>query len=418
MSDHLSTPLGDRLSTADRDAYPDFLAPPIPTREQRRSSSEHAILDAAAQLFAEAGPDGASMRDVARAAGVTHPLIARYFGSKQGLVDCVGERLIDRIRAEMDAVGSCDAEGIGALVRSFRADPTTTKLLIRCGLGDLRPHGFPACLAGKWPPSQHGRERGDSRSRLGRYAAGSLLFGWLTLDGFLTPAMRLGNVSVGRRDDAMAGAAAHLLALGAADEPAPALGRATDADSGGRVEVGERTADAALLASAMDLFARHGPASVSIRDVARHAGVNHGLVHRHFGAKEDLIAAALDAAVSPLLPGTLAPGGFDLAEVVQVAHRDPTSTQLIARALADGLPIGAIRRSYPVMRNLLTAAQQAAATSRPAPLEDPRLAAAATAAMVCGSALYEDTLREITGIRGDVVPAMTVLSRELLGSPQ
>jgi TetR/AcrR family transcriptional regulator, repressor for neighboring sulfatase len=400
-------------------AYPEFVVPPIPTREQRRLSTEQAILDAAAQRFAEVGPDGASMRDVARSAGVTHPLIARNFGSKQGLVDCVGDGLVDRIGAELEAVSSCDAESIGALMRSFRADPTMTRLLIRCGLGDLRPDDFPACLAVRWSSSQHHGDRGvDKRSHLGRYAAVSLLLGWLTLDGFLIPAMRLANVGVRRRDDAMAGAAAHLLTLRAAGDSARPLGRASAAAFGSRVEVGERTADVALLASAMELFAEHGPASVSIRDVARHAGVNHGLVHRHFGAKEDLIAAALDAAVSPLLPGALAPGGFDLADVVQVAHLDPTSTKLIARALVDGLPIGAVRRDYPVMRSLLTAAQQADAESRPAHLDDPRLAAAATAAMVCGSALYCDTLRQVAGIRGDVVTAMTALSRQLLGSAQ
>jgi AcrR family transcriptional regulator len=400
-------------------AYPELVVTPTPTREQRRLSSEQAIIDAASQRFAEVGPDGASMRDVARSAGVTHPLIARHFGSKQGLVDCVGDRLTGRLRAEIDAVDSCDADGIRAVVRSVRADQTTTGLLIRCGLGDLRPEGFPACLVGKCPSTQHHDGcSAESRARFGRYAAGSLLLGWLALDGFLTPAMRLGNVSVRRRDDAMAGTAAHLLTRCAADELALSQGRATFDDSGPSVDVGELTAHAALLVSAMELFARHGPASVSIRDVARHAGVNHGLVHRHFGAKEDLIAAALDAAVSPLLPGALAPDGFDVKDVVEVVHRDPTSVKLIARALVDGIPIGAVRRSYPVMRSLLTAAQQESAASRPATLEDPRLAAAAAAAMVCGSALFGDALREVAGFRGDVVPAMAVLSRELLGTPR
>jgi TetR/AcrR family transcriptional regulator, repressor for neighboring sulfatase len=391
----------------------------VSAARSRSTSTKEAILDAALAAYADAGPDGASLRDVAIAAGVTHPLILQYFGSKQGLVDRVGGRLVDRIRAELDAVSSCDAEGLGTLVRSFRADTTTTRLLIRCGLGDLQPDGFPACLAGKWSSTQHhGGPSADSRSRLGRYAAASLLLGWLTLDEFLTPAMRLGNVGVRSRDDAMAGAAAHLLALGAADGPALALERATNPDSGGRVEMGERTADAALLASAMELFAGHGPASVSIRDVARHAGVNHGLVHRHFGNKEDLIAAALDAAVTPQLPGALAPGGFDLAMVIDVAHRDPTSTQLIARALVDGVRIGTIRPRYPVMRSLLAEAQQADPASRAAYLQDPRLAAAATAAMVCASSVYGDTLREISGFRSDVVPAITALSRQLLGSAQ
>ncbi|WP_131725063.1 helix-turn-helix domain-containing protein, partial [Mycobacteroides abscessus] len=36
-----------------------------------------------------------------------------------------------------------------------------------------------------------------------------------------------------------------------------------------------------------------GPAATSIREVATRAGVNHGLVHRHFGSKRQLLAATL-----------------------------------------------------------------------------------------------------------------------------
>lgn len=49
-----------------------------------------------------------------------------------------------------------------------------------------------------------------------------------------------------------------------------------------------------LIASARILFARSGPANVSIRDIAAHAGVNHGLVHRHFGTKEVLLRAVME----------------------------------------------------------------------------------------------------------------------------
>lgn len=48
----------------------------------------------------------------------------------------------------------------------------------------------------------------------------------------------------------------------------------------------------ALKRAALELLVAEGT-SFSIRDVARHADVNHGLVHRHFGSKRDLIVAAL-----------------------------------------------------------------------------------------------------------------------------
>ncbi|MDT5138250.1 MAG: TetR/AcrR family transcriptional regulator, repressor for neighboring sulfatase, partial [Mycobacterium sp.] len=51
---------------------------------------------------------------------------------------------------------------------------------------------------------------------------------------------------------------------------------------------------AAVLAAAADLFAERGPAATSIRDIAARSKVNHGLVFRHFGTKEQLVGAVLD----------------------------------------------------------------------------------------------------------------------------
>lgn len=49
-----------------------------------------------------------------------------------------------------------------------------------------------------------------------------------------------------------------------------------------------------ILASARDLFARHGVDCVSVRRIAAAAGVNHALVHRYFGTKSDIVAAILE----------------------------------------------------------------------------------------------------------------------------
>jgi AcrR family transcriptional regulator len=48
-----------------------------------------------------------------------------------------------------------------------------------------------------------------------------------------------------------------------------------------------------ILAAARELFAAHGVDGVSVRDIAARAGVNHALVHRYFGAKDDMVAAIL-----------------------------------------------------------------------------------------------------------------------------
>ncbi len=41
--------------------------------------------------------------------------------------------------------------------------------------------------------------------------------------------------------------------------------------------------------AARRLFAEHAIRAVSVRDVAKEAGVTHGLVHHYFGTKEQLI---------------------------------------------------------------------------------------------------------------------------------
>ncbi len=55
---------------------------------------------------------------------------------------------------------------------------------------------------------------------------------------------------------------------------------------------GKTEVTTALKEAALHLLAERGT-SFSIREVAKRANVNHGLVHRHFGTKQDLISAAL-----------------------------------------------------------------------------------------------------------------------------
>ena len=46
---------------------------------------------------------------------------------------------------------------------------------------------------------------------------------------------------------------------------------------------------AAILRAAGELLAQRSPSQVSLREIAAHAGVNYGLIHRHFGTKDELI---------------------------------------------------------------------------------------------------------------------------------
>ena len=55
---------------------------------------------------------------------------------------------------------------------------------------------------------------------------------------------------------------------------------------------GREAVRAAILSAASRRFAHHGT-SASLRDIAADAGVNLGLIHRHFGNKDDLLRAVL-----------------------------------------------------------------------------------------------------------------------------
>jgi AcrR family transcriptional regulator len=54
------------------------------------------IRDAALRLFAERGIDGATIRDIARAAGVSAGLVRHHFGSKEALRDACDAYALDR----------------------------------------------------------------------------------------------------------------------------------------------------------------------------------------------------------------------------------------------------------------------------------------------------------------------------------
>ncbi len=57
-----------------------------------------------------------------------------------------------------------------------------------------------------------------------------------------------------------------------------------------------------IIESAESLFARHGYAATSLRDITDAAGANVAAVNYHFGSKEALLIAVLDRTVGPIGP--------------------------------------------------------------------------------------------------------------------
>ncbi len=76
------------------------LTPPPHRGDQARAR----LLCAALEIFGERGPDGATVREIARAAGQNVAAIAYYFGGKQQLYHAVIEGLVREIRSRLDDV--------------------------------------------------------------------------------------------------------------------------------------------------------------------------------------------------------------------------------------------------------------------------------------------------------------------------
>jgi AcrR family transcriptional regulator len=79
------------------------------------------LLDVALEVFATAGFHGASMNDVAEAAGVTKPVLYQHFDSKNDLFAALLDEVGRRMRTAIDKATADAVDGKDATIRGFRA---------------------------------------------------------------------------------------------------------------------------------------------------------------------------------------------------------------------------------------------------------------------------------------------------------
>lgn len=120
--------VGDDLRTAVGTAAPGVAeSDEQPADKPAVSTRREEILDAASALFAERGYHGASLRDISRRVGISHPGMLHHFASKETLLGAV----VDRLEAH--------AQGLLDSVESLQSSP----------------QAFVAALAGPWDPREH-----------------------------------------------------------------------------------------------------------------------------------------------------------------------------------------------------------------------------------------------------------------------
>ena len=135
--------------------------------------AQSALVSAALKEIARSGPDGFSLREVARRAGVSPPAVYRHFADKDALLAAVAAECWERIGAAMqaavaaapdDALERFRATGI-AYVTFAVEHPEHFRALAVPGLFDKMPADVMARV-NAWGASQRGslaraQERGD-----------------------------------------------------------------------------------------------------------------------------------------------------------------------------------------------------------------------------------------------------------------
>ncbi len=83
------------------------------------------ILDAAEQRLREGGPEAIRLQEIARDAGISHPTILHHFESRDGLIEALQARAIERLESELVEVlvggPATEDTAVGVIERIFSA---------------------------------------------------------------------------------------------------------------------------------------------------------------------------------------------------------------------------------------------------------------------------------------------------------
>lgn len=121
----------------------------------------------------------------------------------------------------------------------------------------------------------------------------------------------------------------------------------------------------AILDAATELFTERSPSSVSLREIARRAGVNYGLIHHYYGSKEAIVGAVFRRKSengARLIADS--PDVHDaLRRIMSSPDNGATYARLLAGALAEGATSELFFQTSPAIRRLVELIETARAGS-------------------------------------------------------
>lgn len=180
------------------------------------------------------------------------------------------------------------------------------------------------------------------------------------------------------------------------DRPAPAP---TAPPWLGPIEDPDHPATAILVAAA-ELFQQRSPSAVSLREIAKRAGVNYGLIHHYYGTKDAILAELLRRGSVNGAERMRDSASIDdaLAALTTPGERS-THARMLAWALLDGVDpakLVAVSPTITKLTELIAAAEAAQGSAADGP--DPRVLAATTVSAILGWNFFRPFVAAIAGM--------------------
>jgi AcrR family transcriptional regulator len=165
---------------------------------------------------------------------------------------------------------------------------------------------------------------------------------------------------------------------------------------------------ASLVSAATELFAERGPDGVSLREIAAHAGLNYGLIHQYVGSRDDLLRLVIARSTSTTAARfALADDVGEALELLMgpVGADQPAYPRLLAWAILQGRDARELAGPSPALPQLIAMLPETGTGAVGADLaDDPRLRAAAVAALTLGWSLFGAFVSQAAGLE-EVAPA-------------